>query len=325
MHHKTLSEEKKEHRTGIAIGRSVCAEELMQCEPIFLRPYSTIQQAMQAFRGKRMSSLLVAAENPLDKSLGLSGRVCLKDVLRQMFIGLMQKDLISLNQTLHRPIDNILLHSQQTVDPNSDITDILSVLLDDFPYVTGVVNNGKLIGQICCTDLLNLFKPVDGKGTPWIEFIRQTLPESSKVSTAMARHVLCLSPKDEIAKAMGILMAAETFGIPVLDEQGKLRRIISRMDVLEYITNIIESKDLDVFEKKGLVLDRTIGSLKEKEFATVSGDSSLIEATNKMIEKDIFCLAVTDNHRRFCGLLAFTDILSWMHTHLKEQARQTSL
>jgi CBS-domain-containing membrane protein len=320
MRHKEISQEKTAggaQSTIAACGPSVCARDVMQKDPEFLHLHSTIQQAMEAFRRRRMSSLLVVAENPLDESMSLLGRVCLKDVFGQIYMCLMQKDLINLNQVLHKSIENILIQSRNTVTPGSDAMELLSVMLTDFPYVTGVVENGRLVGQISCLGLLDLFKSVKGNDSPWTQFIRQAFSESSKVSGAMARHILCLSPQDEISKVMGILMATHTFSIPVLDEQGKLRRIISRMDVLEYILKLLEPKELGVFEQKGLILDRTVSSLDEKGFATISADSGLADATAIMIEKNVFCLAVTDIHRRFCGLLAFTDILNWVHTHLQ--------
>jgi CBS domain-containing protein len=324
MYHKAISEEKIgdwTDGTGAVVGRFICAQDLMRCNPVFLRTNFTVHRVMEAFRKQRMSSLLVADENPLNNCLNLSGRVCLNDVFRLLFPGLLKKDLILLNQVLHKPIENILLYPQQTVNPRSDITEILSVMLAEFPSVTGIVDNGALVGQICCTDLLDMFKPIDGKEGPGIQLIQRALPESTKVSGAMARHVLCLSPKDEISKVMGILMATEMPGIPVLDEQGNLRRIISRMDVLEYILELIESKELSVFEQKGLILDRTVGSLDQKEFTIVSADDNLAQAVKTMIEKNIFCLAVTDTRRRFSGLLTFKDILGWVYAHLKEQIK----
>jgi CBS-domain-containing membrane protein len=319
MRHETVSEEKKEYDKGIVEGQFVCAQDLIQPNPVFLRTQSTIQQAMEAFRKQGMNSLLVVSDNPLDDSLSLSGRVCLKDVFGQIFLCLVQKDLINLNHVLHKSIEKIIVHSQKTVNPRSNITEILSVMLADFPFVTGVVHNGILVGQICCSDLLRLFKPISGKISPVIELIRQALPESAKIHKAMARHILCLSPKDEISKVMGVLMASEASSIPVLDDQGNLRRIISRLDVLEYILQLLESRELTVFEQKGLILDRTIGSLADKEFVTISNENCLSEAVTKMIENNVFCLAVTDIQRRFCGLLAFTDILNWVHAHLQEQ------
>jgi CBS-domain-containing membrane protein len=325
MHHETISVDKQgnpqgsaEH--GIAAGRSVCALDLMQPNPVFLRTYSTNQQAMEAFRKHHTTSLLAVVEDTLGGSLRLSGRVCFKDVFRQIFLSLMQKDLIALNHALHKPVDNILILSQQTINSQSDIMGILPVLLADFPQVAGVQQDGKLIGQIRYTDLLGLFKPIDGKDSPWIQLIRQALPETAKVSRAMARHVLCLWPKDEISKVVGVFMATGTLNIPILDEAGKLKSIISQMDVLEYILDLIEAKELTVFEKKGLILDRTIGSLIEKEFTTISGNDSLIDAIRIMLEKNVFCLAVTDFQQRFCGLLSFTDILVWIYERLKEQA-----
>jgi CBS-domain-containing membrane protein len=324
MYHKAISEEKTvdwTHSTGAVAGQFLCAQDLMRRDPVFLRTHFTILQAMEAFRAQRMSSLLVVGENPLDESLNLSGRVCLRDVFRLLYSSLLQKDLILLNQVLHRSIENILIYPQQTVHPRSGITEILSVMLAEFPSVIGIEHKGALVGQINCSDLLDLFKPVDGKESPGIQLIQRVLPESARVSRALARHVLCLSPNDEVSKSMGILMAIETPGIPVLDEQGKLRRIISLMDVLEYILGLIESNELKVFKQKGLILDRTIGSLSEKEFTTVLADDSLVKAVKIMIEKNIFCLAAADTHRRFSGLLTFTDILNWVYAHLKEQSK----
>jgi CBS-domain-containing membrane protein len=323
MYHKVISGEKTGDWTdeaGAAVRRFVCAEDLMGCEPVFLRTYFTIQRAIEAFCKQHMSSLLVAGENPLDRSLSLSGRVSLKDVFRLLFPGLLQKDPILFKQVLRKPIENILIYPQKTIHPNSDIAEILSVMLEEGSSVAPVVHNGVLVGQICSKDLLDLFKPIDGKDGPGIQLIQRALPESARVSGAMARHVLCLSPKDEISKGMGVLMVTETLAIPVLDEQGNLRQIISRMDVLECILEFIEPKELNIFEQKGLILDRRIGTLDEKGFTTISADDSLVNAVKIMIEKNNFCLAVTDTHRRFSGLLTFTDILNWMYVHLKEQS-----
>jgi CBS-domain-containing membrane protein len=114
-------------------------------------------------------------------------------------------------------------------------------------------------------------------------------------------------------------MATATFNIPILDEKGKLERIVSQMDVLEYIMGFLEPNGLTVFDKKGLILDRNIGSLAEKEFTTIPDSAGLIDAVKKMIEKNAFCLAVTDIQQRFCGLLSFMEILGWFYDNLKEQ------
>jgi CBS-domain-containing membrane protein len=321
MYNEAISVDKKRSWTkkdSTPDGLSL-AQDLMQPNPVFLRTDSTIQHAMEAFRKQGVSSLLAVCENPLDGSLRLSGRICIKEVFRQLFPSLLQKDIVRLNQVLHKSIDKILIQPQQTVNPLSDIKEILSVMLQEFPHAAGVEQDGKLVGQIYPTDLLGLFKPIDNIDDLWAQLIGPGVSMTITVSMAMARHVLCLWPKDEISKAVGVFMAAATLNIPILDEKGHLERIVSQMDVLEYILELFDSKGLKIFDKKGLILDRNIGSLAKKAFMTIPDNDSLANAVKKMIEKNNFCLSVTDTRQRFCGLLSLMEILGCLCHHRIEQ------
>ena len=312
MHHKAgTAEVKHQKQTGSNLNsntKTYLARDLMQPDPVFLRPYSTIQQAMELFRKLMTSSVLIVTENVLDSSFQLCGRISIKEILRHLFPGLKRKDLIVLNQVLHEPVEKVMNRDCQSLSVSSDIKEILSVMLSDYLQAIGVQQDGKLLSYISSTDLLRMFQSVIGT---------VSVPTTAKVSERMARHVLCLSPKDEISKAIEVFMATDVRHIAILDAQGKLLRILHQVDVLEYILELIESKELTEFEKKGLILDRNIGSLVEKGFTTVSQNTGLIEAAKKMTDYNVTCLAVTDVQQRFYGLLSFAEILTWLQEHLK--------
>lgn len=293
--------------------RLYLAKDLMHSNPTFLQPCSTIQQVMEILHKHSVSSLLVVNESVLDGSFQLCGRIYIKEVFRQLFPGLKRKDLIVLNQVLHEAVEKVMSISLRTLSSSSNIKETVSMMLEDYPQVAGVRQDGKLIGYISNTSLLKLFKPVEKKGE-WLGSVSSTTP---KVFERIAKHVLCLSPKDEISKAMEVFMATDSCYIAILDGQGKLLRILAQEDVLEYILELIESKELTEFEKKGLILDRKIGSLIEKEVATISQTATMINAAKKMAEKNVTCLAVTDAQQRFYGFLSLAEVLAWLQEHLK--------
>ena len=318
MRHEVISADSKQTPKdygshGIAEG-AYRAQDFMSSTPIFLKPYASIQQAMETFRTYAVNSILVVDAKGPDGGFQLSGRITIKNVFRQLFPGLKQKDLLVLNQVLHEPVEKAISKHQLMVNSSLDIRKILPVILKDCSQLAGVQHDEKLVGQIYGTDLLKVLK-INENDNFSLQLIKQALP-TTKVSEIMIGHVLCLSPQDEISKAMEVFMATDTPYIAILNEQGKLMRILFSLDVLEYILELVDSKELIEFEKKGLVLDRTIGSMAEKEFTTIKENSDLAEAVAIMVAKNVFYLAVTDVQQRFYGLFSYMDILAWIQRRL---------
>jgi predicted transcriptional regulator len=320
MHHKASVNDK----TGLtqspaeaAANLSCWAQDLMQSNPIFLREESTILEAMHVFREQRADSILVVREKESRSGLELVGRVCVKDVLRLLFPCLLQKDLVILNQMLNSHVRQILIPNSQTVGPWSEVKQVLSVMLRDFTQVVGIEQDNKLAGQVCCAAPLRLFGKLSEKARPSV-LLDQIFQTHVDVSEIMARHVLCLCPQDDIAKAICVFLATAVQNIPVLNSEAKSEGILTQYDVLDYVAELLEPARLAVFEEKGLILDKTIGSLVRKNEALISWNTGIVEVAAQMVQAHLFCLTVIDIRQKFCGVISCMEILNWFYNHLSK-------
>ncbi len=299
-----------------ATNHSCWVQDLTQSNPVFLREGSTILEAMNIFREQRADSILVVREKESPGGLKLVGRICVKDVLRLLFPCLLRKDIVILNQMLNSHVRQILIPHPQTVGHWSDVKQVLSVMLRDFTQVVGIEQDNKLVGEVCCTALLRLFSKVDEKARPSDPLLDQIFQTPVDVSEIMAEHVLCLCPQDDVAKAICVFLATAVQNIPVLNSEAKSEGILSQYDVLDYIAELLEPSRLAVFEEKGLILDKTIGSLVHKNVASISWNTGIVEAAAQMVQNNLFCLAVIDIRQKFCGVISYAEILNWFYNRL---------
>jgi CBS domain-containing protein len=305
--------------TGSATGCRCWAQDLMLPNPVLLLEQSTIWQAIEVFRERKLDSVLVMTETSLEGSPVLAGRIRIKDILRLLFPCLLQEDPVSLNEAMHQPVQRILIRGPQTVGPWSDVRQILSVMLKDFTEVAGVEQDGKLIGQVCGTALLRLFSQSDQKARFIDPLIGHVFPAAAKVSEAMAGHILCLWPQNEISKAVCVFLSTAARHIPILDREAKLKGIVSQQDILDYIAGQLNPAIQEVVGGKKLILDNPLDLLIQEEFATISWGDNLLDAATQMIQKNTFCLAVTDIQRKFSGILSCSEILHWLYNHLPKE------
>jgi CBS domain-containing protein len=326
MHHKATPVNNEANLTqnttscpaGTATNHSCWAQDLMEPDPVFLREQSTILEAMDVFRKQRTDSILVVREKESRDGLELAGRICIKDVLRLLFPCLLQKDLMILNQMLSGHVRQILIPHPQTVSPWSEVKQVLSVMLRDFTQVVGVEQDNKLAGQVCCTAPLQLFGGGDEKSSPSDPLLDRIFQTSVDVSKIMTEHILCLCPQDDIAKAICVFLATVVQDIPVLNSEAKLEGILSQHDVLDYVAQLLEPARLAVFEEKGLILDKTIGSLVHQNAVIIPWNTGIAKVATQMVQNHHFCLAVTDVRQKFCGVISCTGILNWFYDRLSK-------
>jgi acetoin utilization protein AcuB len=322
MHHKATSVNHKtvlEHTAPpaeAAADQHCWAQDMMLPDPVFLREESTILDAIKAFHKQRLDTILVVRENEHKDGFELMGRICIKDVFRLLFPCLLQKDLAIVNHVTCSHVKQILIPRPQTVGPWSGVKQVLSIMLHDQTQVVGVEQNGKLIGQVFCTGPLRLFSHIAEEAYRLHQLLSQVSHASARVSEAVAGHILCLSPRDDIAKAICVVLSTTVRHIPVLNKEAKLESILSQCDVLDYIVEMLDPASVSVFEKKDLILDKTIGGLIFKDVTIIPWNTGLVEAATKMVQNDILCLAVTDVRQKFHGIVSCAEILRWFRDHL---------
>ena len=142
--------------------------------------------------------------------------------------------------------DIVILH------PNEDILQAARLLLEKGINGIPVMEEGKLVGIICQSDLIvlqkqfplpSLFTLLDGfiplKSTKHIEKTIQKMAAIS-VAEAMTANPVTVHPDTDIEKIASIMVDRNIHTIPVVD-RGRLIGIIGKKDVLRTITSGIES------------------------------------------------------------------------------------
>jgi len=290
------------------------AQDVMQVNPVMLRQLNTVQQAIENLISQHLDTLLVVNEADLSRCMKLAGRVCIKDILRLILPSLLRKDMKGFHDVLAAPIDDMVIVYPKTMTPWADIIDVITAMLADYTQVIGIEQDGKLAGQVNSQSIL---KRVLSTASADSAIGNDHLSCFSKlcVNDLMAGYVICLEPDDDIARAICLFLATATRYIPVLDKQARLVGIVSQQDILEYTASLLDPVCVSVFENKGNILDRPVGSLLHKEPQVVSGKAALSSAVTLLAHHPSVCLAVTDTQNKFCGILSCSEMFNWIVRH----------
>ena len=116
----------------------------------------------------------------------------------------------------------------------------------------------------------------------------QELIYSTKVETVMAKEVIVLSPDMSLEDAKTILKSKRISGAPVVEE-GNLVGMLSMSDILAALEN---GK-----------LDESVREVMSSQVKTVSQDSYLIEAVNRLGSRGFGRLPVVDGSGRLVGIV----------------------
>jgi acetoin utilization protein AcuB len=125
-----------------------------------------------------------------------------------------------------------------TVKPLDSVAHARALLEEHRINQLPVVVNGRLVGIVTDRDLRDAPRAVQiasaeagDKGTA------PTTPEQIPVETVMTTNVLTLEPKDSLTRAASLMRQERIGAIPIV-ENGLLRGIITRSDILDAFLKI---------------------------------------------------------------------------------------
>lgn len=100
-----------------------------------------------------------------------------------------------------------------------------------------VVDKGSVVGILSYADYLKLLHGFTIFNTQKSEEYNRAILRSLLVREVMTRHVATLHPEDSIEVAVGIFRENLFHALPVVDNQGKLKGIVTTFDLLNYAFN----------------------------------------------------------------------------------------
>ncbi len=145
------------------------------------------------------------------------------------------------------------------------------------------------------------------------------------VADIMTPNPISVTPKTPLKEAITILAEKKISGLLVVDEQGKLRGMISESDLMwqetgvetpPYIMlldSVIYLQNLSRYEKEiHKALGQTVEDVMSDRPITVQSHQSVREAARLMQDKKIRRLPVVDREGKIIGIITQGDIVRMM-------------
>lgn len=122
----------------------------------------------------------------------------------------------------------------------------------------------------------------------------------------MSHPVIHISPKDFMQNAIALMKEKDIRLLPVVDEKGKLKGVVSDRDLKR--ASASDATTLDVHELLYLVSKIKVADIMTREVVTVQRDWTVEEAADTLLAHKISGAPVVDDNGRLCGIITQTDL-----------------
>jgi len=200
------------------------------------------------------------------------------------------------------------------ISPTTPLSQVVELLIEKGLKATPVVENGKIIGIITGGDLLaragmglrislQRILPAD----LFSEQIRQLAEEGKTAKDIMTSPVVTIDDDEHVTRAAALMSEKNIKRLPVVNKQGELVGVISRLDILALVASGGPSSEL--FPAIAGATARTAGDIMFRNVPTVTLDANLNEVINKILTTPLRRVVVTDEGRHVLGIIVDTDLV----------------
>jgi CBS domain-containing protein len=123
----------------------------------------------------------------------------------------------------------------------------------------------------------------------------------ARVDEVMTDSVMALQLSATFGDAVSLMASQQVRHSVVVDEQNRIKGVISDRDVLRALARTPDWKS------------KPVSDIMTHEPFVVRRDTNLTDALGQLLEKRINCLPVVDEELRVCGILTSTDLLKSYH------------
>ena len=127
--------------------------------------------------------------------------------------------------------------------------------------------------------------------------------EGATVERLMESNVRTVSAELPVASLEEFLLGEEIGGAPVVEDDGRLRGIVSKTDIVRHL-----AEDLDLTTAEALN-DVSVGDIMTEDVVTVAIDAPVSKVARTMVEQHVHRVIVVDDERTIRGILTTFDLL----------------
>ncbi len=237
--------------------------------------------------------------------------------------GLITVDEVQVRKYAHRVLQNpptdirveqVMTRDVGTVAPDAPIADVVNLLVNQAYRAVPVVDpDGRLLGIITDGDLLRR------AGVPRAAQQHALTPEAFQALLAelrardqtaadiMTRELITLQPDTSLAEAMRIMTGHGLKRLPVVDSQGRLQGILSRIDVLRTLGQRPAANGATGIARPGA---HTVAEIMQRDVPTVSPDTPLPDVIDALLAAQQRRAVVVDAQGHVLGIITDGDLIS---------------
>lgn len=145
------------------------------------------------------------------------------------------------------------------------------------------------------------------------------------IKDIMTKEVITVSEDDTIEKCANLLITHNLSGLPVLDDNGKIKGIVTEGDLIRRISRIEGPAALEVLggifylESPKKFMDKVKNSMGSKardimtkDIITISPDKEMEEGATLLVKNKIKRLPVIDKEGNLIGIVSRKDIMNYL-------------
>ncbi len=212
-------------------------------------------------------------------------------------------------------VRDIMTPAPKKVRVDTPLSEVARLLLSStFTGLPVVDEEGRPVGVISQTDLIYkagmpmrlglLARAGNGRANAVLETL-----STRKAAEIMSRPPVVVEEGQLVTEAVSLMLARNVKRLPVVETEGTLVGILSRVDVFHTVTR--ECRDWKGLREKGVeVADlRTVADIERRDIVTVLPETPVDEVLRVIDCHDIQRVCVVDREGRFLGLISDGDLL----------------
>jgi len=314
------------------------AQDIMNTNVKRLTLDHTVKHCLKFMENHRIRHIaLVDFPNEEEKKPHFIGILSQRDVLRLNAPDAKESDKQKTDRrALRQLLVQIVARKPKSVSLQTPIQDAITTMICNHIDMVPVLDNGNLAGIITTTDLMKLFFRLDKvinqlcpklkKGAPSVDMAFESSAKATilfswifrGVQEIMTDQVICLEPRNNLARAIELLQTEEFRHIPIMNEQGKFVGLVSDRDILRNLP-FAGRRPLSLPKKFREHLFRTdlqtkslelpLESIMVRNVLHILPSCSVCEAVDILYSKKVSCLAVVDEQEKLRGIVTVTDLM----------------
>jgi len=225
-------------------------------------------------------------------------------------------------------VATVMSRDVASVQATTPIRSVVEMMLGKTYRAVPVTDGGKPVGIITNFDLvrrgglgvrLDLLKSLD---KPEVHEVLDRLSQQSRTAgDVMTREPVAVRETATLSQTAEIMARRRLKRLPVVDEQGSLAGMVSRVDLLRAAAGGPASVP-DAYEM-GLAGDERLARVMRRDVPTVQADTPLPEVFQAVISTRLNRAFVVDAERRVVGLVSDAELIERLTPTLKSSALRT--